>query len=119
MDTFLRIALFLFCLPHLAAAQTINTALGGIWVLINDFLFPLIFAVAVLAFVFNVLRYFIWGSTESETRAIARRYLIYSILAFVIIVSFWSIFDFIAKGIGVRKDCNKYDPYVSQQQNCD
>jgi len=78
----------------------------GILVLFNGFIIPLLITIAVLFFVVNVVRYFIVESDDTESRAVARDFGMYGILALVFIVAFWGIVNFFVVSLGfVEDDC--------------
>lgn len=78
--------------------------------LVNYYLIPLLLAVALVAFLWNVFRYAI-ASNNEKSREIAKRYMIYSITAFVVIVSFWGIINLFINGLGLGQSeapCNDF-----------
>lgn len=74
------------------------------WFFINYTLLPFLFALALLFFLVNVVRYFIYGSGEAEGRAQARRLALYGIAAFVILVSIWGIVHIFTSALGIGGD---------------
>ncbi|MEM9337025.1 MAG: hypothetical protein AAGA35_04180, partial [Patescibacteria group bacterium] len=99
MKHYLFLGLFLF--PSVASAQTLFTLLAGINNLFNNFIIPFLITLAVLFFIYNVIRYFMIEAAESDGREKARRFMLWSILAFVIIVGFWGIVTFVSNAFGV------------------
>ncbi len=77
----------------------LQTFFTNIITFFNDSLIPFILAIAFLVFIWNIAQFFIMGSTLAgdEKKGIisgrirARQYAMYSIFAFVIILSFWGI----------------------------
>lgn len=51
--------------------------------------------------VFNIVRYFVLGSTNEEGREKAKAYLLYSIFAFVFIIVFWGIVNLLVATTGL------------------
>ena len=91
---------FFLLLPTLVQAQNPLVSLGqGIAGFISNGVIPFIAALALLFFVYNVFRFFILGSAEPEGRENAKKLAMYGILAFVFIVAFWGIINFILLGL--------------------
>ena len=93
--------------PYLAMAQLTSGDAGGfgdfvqgIVDLINNFLIPLLIALAVLAFIYGVFQYFILGGADEEKRAQGRSLMLYAIIGFVAIVALWAIVAFVAAAFG-------------------
>jgi hypothetical protein len=55
---------------------------------LSDTIIPFILAIGFLILVINIVRFFVVGATNPEGRETAKQYLLYSILAFVIILVF-------------------------------
>ncbi len=90
----------LLLLPVFVHAQTPLQDLGtGLAGFITNGVIPFIFAMALLFFVYNVLRFFILGSAEPEGRENAKKLAMYGIIALVFIVAFWGIVTFILEGL--------------------
>ena len=72
----------------------------------------LLVSIAVLAFLFNIIRYFIIESDSEAGREKARRYIVWSILGLVIILSIWGIYGILTTILGVGNTtlppCNDY-----------
>ncbi len=79
--------------------SSIQEVIVSLIVFINNVLLPLFFAVALLFFVFNSLRFFILGNDE-ESRNNAKALALYGIGAFVILVSIWGIVNLLVSGLG-------------------
>lgn len=67
---------------------------------ITNILTPLVFGVALLLFIYGVYLYFIQGAEEDDSRKTGRSYILWSIIALVIMVSVWGITNLIASGFG-------------------
>ena len=104
--TYLAIIAVYAGLPAYTHAQNTNESIqdfiGYISVFINNTLIPLILAIALVVFLWNVTRFFILGGTSDESRAKAKQLAIYSIAAFVIIISIWAIVNLIVSSLGFR-----------------
>jgi hypothetical protein len=104
----------LFALPFLAAAQggIANDASGGpfgdllenILTFSNNVLIPFILGIGFLVFVFGVFYYFIAGGANDEKKEKGRSLIIYSILAFVLIIIFWGVINLLVASLGLQED---------------
>lgn len=63
---------------------------------INSVLIPLVFSIALLVFVYGVYKYFIAGSANENTREDGKKFMLYAILGFVVMVSIWGIVALLA-----------------------
>lgn len=54
-------------------------------------LLPVLVSLAALAFLFGVVRYFLWNSDSESGREQARLYIVWSVAALVIILGMWGI----------------------------
>lgn len=107
------------CVPLVASAQF--TA-GGTGVLgsfgldllnfIEDILIPFLLAVALALFIYGAFVYLILSGGDEESREAGRRYMLWGIIAFVVIVSIWGITELIASGLGfdTRQDIDDLIP---------
>lgn len=80
-----------WALPLLAFAQVTNitSAAGAVTQIINGVLVPLVFAVAFLIFIWNVVRYFIAGAGDKKEEA--KSLIIYSVIGFFVMVAVWGL----------------------------
>jgi cytochrome bd-type quinol oxidase subunit 2 len=102
-------ATILFLLPLVSSAQFNGsndlTRFGDrIIDFINDVLVPFVFAVALLFFIYGVFLYFIKGAHEDDERKTGKSYILWAIIAFVLMVSVWGIVNVIANGLGFNDD---------------
>ncbi len=88
--------------PVIALAQfgQINTFFGQILDFINDILIPLIFAIALLVFIWGAFKYFIYGGADEDKRKEGTQLMIYAVVGFVLMVSVFGIVNLIAGGLG-------------------
>lgn len=86
--------------PVIALAQfgEINNFVSKITSFINNVLIPLVFAIALLMFIWGLFRFFI-ASAEVEKEK-GKDLALYAIVAFVLMVSIWGIVNLIASGLG-------------------
>lgn len=61
----------------------------------------LLITIATAIFIFNIIRYFIIESDSEAGREKARKYIIWSVLGLVVILSIWGIFSILATIFGV------------------
>ena len=107
----------LFMFPIMVSAQSmnfqyLNSFFGGIDILLSNFVLPLLMAVALVVFIWNVLRYFIWSADDPAGRETARTYIIYALLGLVLIVAVWGFVNLILGffGLGNNSGFNNAPP---------
>jgi hypothetical protein len=107
MGTFLA-AFILLVLPAVTFAQfgEINDFLEDISSFINSTLIPLVFAAALLMFIYGMFKYFIMGGDDDGNRETGRQLMLYAIVGFVAMVSVFGIVNLIAGGLGFSDDEN-------------
>jgi len=102
----ISITAFALFAPLLSFAQFTGgnnelTGFGAIVInFINQTLVPLVFAVALLLFIYGAYLYFIQGGGEDDSRKQGKTYILYAIITFVVMVSVWGITTLIANGLG-------------------
>jgi len=89
-------------LPVIAFAQfgEVDTFIKKISTFINNTLIPLLFAVALLFFLWGAFNYFVRGGSDEEAQTKGKEAMIYGIIGFVLMVSVWGIVNLIAGGLG-------------------
>lgn len=92
--------------PVLALAQfgEVNSFLNDVSTFINGTLIPLVFAVALLVFIYGVFNYFILGGGDEGKRDEGKQLMLYAIIGFVVMVSIFGIVNLIAGGLGFSDD---------------
>ena len=68
---------------------------------IQKTLMPLVFALALLAFVWGVFNTFILGGSNSEKQKEGKQLMMYSVLGFVAMFAIWGIVAFVISVIGI------------------
>lgn len=93
---------FMSFLPVIALAQfgEVDTFMNRIGTFINSTLIPLLFAFALLFFLWGAFNYFVRGGSDEEKRKEGTQGMIYGIIGFVLMVSVWGIVNLIAGGLG-------------------
>lgn len=93
---------FLFALPFFASAQTLSAQgfITNFLIFANTVLVPFLLGIAFLFFVFNVIRFFVAGGGNEDSRTNAKSLAIYGVLAFFIMVVFWGIVNLLSGSLG-------------------
>ena len=66
-------------------------------IFINQTLVPFVFAVSLLLFIYGVYLYFFQDRSADENLKNGRQYMIWAVLAFVLMVSVWGLVNLIAE----------------------
>ena len=100
--------LALIVLPSVAFAQfgEIDNFISKISLFIQNRLIPLVFAVALLMFIWGMFKFFILGGDDEENRGKGKQLMLYSIAGFVLMVSIFGIVNLIANGLGFSDEEN-------------
>jgi len=95
-------------LPGVAFGQfgKVNDFLGDVSSFINGTLIPLVFAVALLIFIYGIFKYFILGGGDDESREEGKKLMLWAIVGFVVMVSVFGIVNLIAGGLGFSNEEN-------------
>lgn len=98
----------LFLLPFVSLAQfgEINDFLDDISSFINGTLIPLVFAAALLLFIYGMFKYFIMGGADEGNRKTGRSLMIWAIVGFVAMVSVFGVVNLVANGLGFSDEEN-------------
>ena len=90
-----------FALPLLTFAQFggVDTFFNNIGTFINNVLIPLVFAISLLVFIYGMFQYFILGGASDDSREKGRQLIMWSVIAFVMMVSIWGVVNVVAGGI--------------------
>ncbi len=115
-------ALALLVAPALASAQSAQFgALGDfastIVSFINGVLIPLIFAVALLVFIWGMFTYFILGGADEGKRDQGKSLMTWAIIGFVMMIIIWGIVNLLAGGLmsGLGTDNTKIEQLPQAQ----
>lgn len=94
--------------PALAFAQFggVNDFLDDVSAFINGTLIPLVFAIALLVFIYGMFQYFILGGSEEDNREKGRSLMLWSIVGFVAMVSIFGVVNLVAGGLGFSDEEN-------------
>lgn len=114
---YLFLAIVIEALPQIGFAQTTGSLQGlitGIGLFLDQVLIPVILGIAFLSLVWNVFRFFILGADNEESQQNAKNLAFYSVLAFVLMLSFWGIVATLTSGIGLS---NGNEPCEDRQSD--
>jgi hypothetical protein len=98
----IALAFALLVLPVVTFAQfgEINDFLDDISAFINSTLIPLVFAAALLMFIYGMFKYFIMGGDDDGNRETGRQLMLWAIVGFVAMVSVFGVVNLLANGLG-------------------
>lgn len=102
------LALMAVVLPGVAFGQfgEVNDFLDDVSSFINSTLIPLVFAIALLIFIWGIFKYFILGGGDEEKREEGKQLMLWAIVGFVVMVSVFGIVNLVAGGLGFSDDEN-------------
>ncbi len=98
--------------PIIALAAT-NWELADVIYLVMRYLnmiLILLMAVAVVFFVYNIIMYYV---KPNENRSEAHQYLMWSIIGFFVILSFWGIVNVLQNTFGLQNEYNRPNSWTS------
>ena len=81
---------------------------------IGNILVPFLFSIALLVFLYNVVRFFILGADQQPEREKAKQLALYGILGFVLLVSLWGIVNMFVQGFGLNNDTSLEPDYIKK-----
>lgn len=88
----------------------LQDVLPALFSFFDHYLIPFLLGIAFLVFVFNAIRFFVVNGATEEGRENARNLALYSLGAFVFILSFWGIVNLFTNGIGLDNCGNDVVP---------
>ena len=105
--------------------QSLQDFIISIGLFINEVLLPFLFGLALLFFIWNAFRLLILKGQETDARESAKSLMLYSIGAFVFLVSIWGLVNLLVFGLGIGS--NDYvvpdymwnDPFYRENANQD
>ena len=117
MYTYLFLGLILLASPAVAQAQntgSLQSYLTNILGFIDGTLIPFLFAIAFLFFVVNVIRFFVAGAGNEDSREKAKSVAIYSIAAFVFLVVFNGLVNLLVGSTGLEGKKQPIPDYIER-----
>ncbi len=103
-------------------ASAANSPLGQFLLLlvniINTILVPLIFALAFIVFIWGVFNYFVYGAANQEKRDEGKKFVMWGIIGFFVMLSIWGIINVLGDTFGISGDSQpEYPTFTVQNQN--
>ncbi|MFM2330897.1 MAG: hypothetical protein RLZZ26_404 [Candidatus Parcubacteria bacterium] len=92
---------------NLGAIQPYST---GIINVINQILVPLIVGLSFITFLWGLYKYFILGASEEAEKAEGRKFAMWGIIGFVVILSVWGIVNLTRDVLGLGNTSNPNPP---------
>ena len=95
--------LFVFAQAGAPAGQPIDKLgafLQQFIVFIDNYLVPLLFAIAFIVFIFGIFQYFILGGADEEKRSKGRSLMLWGMIGFFVMVSVWGILNLLVSSFG-------------------
>lgn len=83
---------------------------------VNNLVIPFLLGIAFLVFIINVIRFFVFGGTNVDSKEKAKSLAVYGILGFVLILVFWGIINLLTNSLGLQAlgertaRCPDYNP---------
>ena len=97
--------------------MNLQSYLSGILDFLGNAVVPVLLAVAILIFLWNITRYFIIGCANEESQEKARSLAIWGILAFVIIIAVWGIVNIVTETFGISGGSDPIPPDYMREKN--
>jgi predicted PurR-regulated permease PerM len=97
--------------------MNLQSYLSGILDFLGNAVVPVLLAVAILIFLWNITRYFIIGGANEESQEKARSLAIWGILAFVIIIAVWGIVNIVTETFGISGGSDPIPPDYMREKN--
>ena len=103
-----------FSVPLLAVAQMDLTKITqyktGFVDLINQVFVPALMAIAFFVFLWGVYKYFIWGAENELEKAEGRKFTLWGITGFVVILYLWALVSLLRGTCGLNTDAGAPNP---------
>lgn len=91
--------------PSLAFARTVSDIISGTIMPIINVVIPLLIAVAVVLFLYGVVKFITSGGDE-EKRKEARSFMLYGIIGIFVMVSVWGLVGILSDTLGLGTSSN-------------
>ena len=94
--------------PLLTFAQSPDISyIGNLFAWIDQLVFvaiPLLLGLAVLLFIWGVIKYFIYGADDESSRTTGRAYMLYALIGLVAVVAVWGLVNLMLQLLGIGTD---------------
>ena len=102
IKTKFTLTLSLLLLPLVSHAQLIQTMAlaGNVLAIVNSFLIPLAFSLALLFFFWGVAKYI---RSEGQGKDEGRRVMVWGVVALFVMASIWALVFFVSSELGVQR----------------
>jgi len=97
--------------------MNLQTFLRDFIIFVNEYLIPLLLAIAFIVFLWNIVRYFIIGGGNPEDQEKAKSVAMWGIFAFAIILSIWGIVNLFVGDLGFSGQTDPVTPDYMQGKN--
>ena len=108
-------SLFLPLATNAGYFGTVDTFFTNVQSFIGNVLIPVVFALALLIFIWGMFQYFILGGGDEGKRGQGKSLMLWAIIGFVLMVTIWAIVNLIANGLisGTGTDRDNIDTLPS------
>lgn len=79
--------------------------------IINNYLVPMLMALAFIVFLWGIYKYFILGAAEEGEKAEGRNFALWGVIGFVIILSLWGIVNIVRDTLNFSQGGNNVPAY--------
>ena len=80
--------------------------------IINSILVPVLMAIPFITFLWGVFKYFIWGGENESEKAEGRKFAMWGIIGFVVILSLWGLVNILMGALGLSIGNNPKPPTI-------
>jgi len=80
--------------------------------IINDVLVPVFMAIAFITFLWGVFKYFIWGSDNETERDTGKKFVMWGLIGFVVILSLWGIVNILMSALNLSTGTHPKPPTI-------
>jgi hypothetical protein len=90
------------CGNGLAGSAKFQDLLGYVTCIINDSVIPLFFAIALAAFIWGAVKFFIINGGEEEKRNQGKQFMLWGIIALAVMLSVWGLVGILKTTFGIK-----------------
>lgn len=103
------------------SSRTILDLLTQTIKIIDGYLIPLVFSIAFLFFIWGIFKYFIAGGDKVESQEAGKKFLMYGLSGFVIIIGIWGIINLLLASLPfnnqTRPDLPKFETAAERAES--